>query len=589
MDRGAGDRIGERYGCITVHQATSPGDSSPSDPVTEDMRAHLAATLGTVDGWLTVLIGYGGHWVNDDNGKPTYKHRECIPRCYQWPAEVDRAVRELTQESYLGDVWFDPYVMTNAARRKDESVSRPLLHADVDHDLDWAKVARFPGAFVVGSGREGHAHVYVPLTRSVTLQQHRALEIGLRDYLGGDDKITDNDLLRPVATLNHKTGNPSPVDWLIRPTGKRGEPETVASILGVTLPDENATVPVQTSTTVAASGVREPIDLDSHPSIRAALDRNTGDRSKDQFRIIGACVDAGVTSLPQIRAVIDQRPDLVGRLAGRKDDDVATCLERVLASRWWVKRNDGSRAKHSGQVRMAYALAQSYGDRLLHVHGIGWFYWDGTRWAFDDIGRAQRAVLVVLKEQLAASLGNKALRRDVQRCESAAGIAGVLAVAAALPQFAASVRELDADPFLVNHAGGTTDLRTFETRPHSPADRITKVCRGAYSADASAPTWETFLTRVLPDADVRAFLRRYAGIGLLGAVREHKLVIGTGIGANGKSVFDGAIRNTLGDYAITAEPDLWMHREGAHPTGEMDLRGCAMGGHVGERPRSTTG
>ena len=76
------------------------------------MRVHLAATLGDTDGWLTGLIGYGGHWVNDDNGTRTYKHRKYVPRCYRWPVEVDRAVRELTQESYLGDVWFAPYVMT---------------------------------------------------------------------------------------------------------------------------------------------------------------------------------------------------------------------------------------------------------------------------------------------------------------------------------------------------------------------------------------------------------------------------------------------------------------------------------------------
>ena len=38
-------------------------------------------------------------------------------------------------------------------------------------------------------------------------------------------------------------------------------------------------------------------------------------------------------------------------------------------------------------------------------------------------------------------------------------------------------------------------------------------------------------------------------------------------------MFDKTIRFVLGDYAIAAEPDLFMHREGAHPTGEMDLRG----------------
>ncbi|MBZ4369602.1 hypothetical protein LAN13_23175, partial [Mycobacterium tuberculosis] len=82
-----------------------------------------------------------------------------------------------------------------------------------------------------------------------------------------------------------------------------------------------------------------------------------------------------------------------------------------------------------------------------------------------------------------------------------------------------------------------------------------------------------FLTRVLPDEGVRGFVQRLAGVGLLGTVREHVLAILIGVGANGKSVFDKAIRYALGDYACTAEPDLFMHRENAHPTGEMDLRG----------------
>jgi hypothetical protein len=42
---------------------------------------------------------------------------------------------------------------------------------------------------------------------------------------------------------------------------------------------------------------------------------------------------------------------------------------------------------------------------------------------------------------------------------------------------------------------------------------------------------------------------------------------------NGKSVFYKAIDYALGDYASIDEPDLFMHRDGAHPTGEMDLLG----------------
>ena len=315
------------------------------------------------------------------------------------------------------------------------------------------------------------------------------------------------------------------------------------------------------------------LDLDAYPTVRAAVELDTGDRSKDQMRIVGACADAGIRDLGQVLGVIHHRPDLVTRLVERgSTDDVRVCLEKVIASRWWFNADPATDEQHTGQLRMAYRLAERFADRLLYVHGIGWHWFDGTRWAVDDTGRARRAVLAVLKDALAASIDDKTLRKDVQRCESDAGIAGVLGIATALPQFAASVRDLDADPYLVNHAAGTLDLRTSETRPQSPADRLTKVCRGAYSPDATSAAWQAFLARVLPDADVRAFLRRYVGVGLLGAVREHKLVIGTGVGANGKSVFDGAIRNALGDYAITAEPDLRGVRWVAVSESERDRR-----------------
>jgi putative DNA primase/helicase len=228
---------------------------------------------------------------------------------------------------------------------------------------------------------------------------------------------------------------------------------------------------------------------------------------------------------------------------------------------------------HSGQVRMAYRLAEDHAGHLLHVTGIGWMYWDDKRWAPDDCGKSTQAVLRVLKRSWGDAFNDKQLQKDVRRCESAAGIAGVLEIAAALPQFAATVRNLDADPYLLNVANGTIDLRTGELRPHAPADRITKVARAAYTADAPTRAWTAFLARVLPDDDVRAYVQRVAGVALLGKVIEHVLPILTGTGANGKSTFYKALCFALGDYAGTAEPDLFMHRPTAHPTGEMDLLG----------------
>lgn len=228
---------------------------------------------------------------------------------------------------------------------------------------------------------------------------------------------------------------------------------------------------------------------------------------------------------------------------------------------------------HHGQARMAYRLAAEYAGRLLYVDGIGWHYYDRTRWREDDRGEATRAVLDVLRVALAESLGDRELRADVRKCESAAGVAGVLDLASALEPFAATVADLDVDPYLLNVANGTLDLHTRTLRPHDPADRITKVTRAAWSPDAQGPTWAAFLARVLPDEDVREFLARYVGLGLAGRVIEHLLAILTGTGRNGKSVLYGAVAHALGDYATTAEPDLFMHRQNAHPTGEMDLLG----------------
>lgn len=215
--------------------------------------------------------------------------------------------------------------------------------------------------------------------------------------------------------------------------------------------------------------------------------------------------------------------------------------------------------QHRGQARIAYRLAATYPDRLMHVHGIGWFAWDGTRWT-EDTGQAQNAVLDVLRAALAESIGDEHgndLRADVRKCETANGMKGVLSIAAALPGLAATVDQLDADPYLLNCANGTLDLHTLELRPHAPGDRITKACRAAYDPDAAGETWARFLSEVLPDESVRAYFQRFAGLALLGEVREHVFTIATGTGRNGKGVAYGALLHALGDYGHAAERDLF--------------------------------
>jgi putative DNA primase/helicase len=216
---------------------------------------------------------------------------------------------------------------------------------------------------------------------------------------------------------------------------------------------------------------------------------------------------------------------------------------------------------HSGQVRMAYRLAHQFTDKLMFVHGLGWHAWDGRRWAEDDSGHARRAVLEILRDALTESIGDKQLRADVARCESDSGISGVLGIAAALVEFAATVRDLDSDPHLLNCANGTLDLRTRALRPHDPRDRLTKITTGAFDPGADASLWEAFLASVLPDPDERDYLRRVIGQAAHGRVREHLFPVLTGKGANGKTTAYGAMTHAMGDYAAVINPELLMVRD----------------------------
>lgn len=237
--------------------------------------------------------------------------------------------------------------------------------------------------------------------------------------------------------------------------------------------------------------------------------------------------------------------------------------------------------QHRGQLRIAYRLAESHTDKLMFVHGIGWHHWDGARWAENNRGEAQRAVTDVLRAALAEAVklarqDRDQLIDDVRKCETANGIDGVLRCAATAVEFAYTVADLDADPYLLNTATGTLDLHTRELRPHDPGDRCTKVTRGGYDPDARSEEWEQFLKTVLPDPEVRGYLQRKIGLSLQGKVTEHVFSILTGTGANGKGTFYGAVLWMLGDYGHAAESDLFMQAK-ANPNSAspalMRLRG----------------
>lgn len=257
-------------------------------------------------------------------------------------------------------------------------------------------------------------------------------------------------------------------------------------------------------------------------------------------------------------------------------EDLGTLEDRAAQARADAAAHPDPQMESSGQSRMAYRLAVTSPGTLMHVADLGWYHWDGTRWAEDRGGkRTRQAVNTMLREAWRDAYDDKELMKDVQKSQSSSAKSGIITEAAALPEFAVDIEELDADPYLLNVANGTLDLRTMQLRPHDPADRCTKITAGAWREDTTGPRWDKFLAETIPHEETRAFLARYVGQALVGEVTEHKLAILTGTGGNGKGVWYGAVDFALGDYAITPQPDMLLARRSDSAfDGSVELRGA---------------
>jgi putative DNA primase/helicase len=295
-----------------------PGSPSSGDVPKDAALAYLDAVFP--DGSEGIL-----HWAVKVPGSEDWTENTG-----RWPAIRETVADAMLKESPRLDVYICPYLGSTRKRTKGKSVSRNVVHTDADnHDLD-AETVRAIGGFAVASGTEGHAHVYVPLAQSVPLAEHTILCQRLCAVFHGDiAKHSDNDVLRPPGTLNHKPtldgGNPVQVEWLVPFDGSRVDADALAKLLDVNDADPNLNGHARIDA--------EDIDLHLYPTVSAAINKVTGDRSGDTYGILAACYDAGFTrahafSTARRREDIRQRLDDEGH-----GEDLQRCWDKIVDDR----------------------------------------------------------------------------------------------------------------------------------------------------------------------------------------------------------------------------------------------------------------
>ncbi|MGH6690151.1 MAG: DNA primase family protein [Vicinamibacterales bacterium] len=218
----------------------------------------------------------------------------------------------------------------------------------------------------------------------------------------------------------------------------------------------------------------------------------------------------------------------------------------------------------------AQRLVWDHGRDLHYIHAWGaWLIYDGRRWAQDETGEVQRRAKATVVGMYAGAAYSedietrRTLARHATKSESARALTAMVTLAQSEPGIPVTLKELDADPWLLNVLNGTLDLRTAQLREHRREDLLTKLTPVEYLPEAACPTFLAFLDRVMEGKqDLVCFWQKWMGYSLTGDTSEQAIVIAWGNGANGKTTLIVTTAHALDDYARSTPVETLLAKNG---------------------------
>jgi putative DNA primase/helicase len=284
-----------------------------------------------------------------------------------------------------------------------------------------------------------------------------------------------------------------------------------------------------------------------------ALDGMSGDDAREQ-------------SLANLRTLID------------KTLRVGTTKQAALAK---------ARPDIGGDIQYGVEFAERYGDRLKFLSDSGqWIHWTGARWTERNATVAlEQAVKEFAVDKVKHAMSGdqdsdqkKKELKDATAFYSKGNLReAAIKAAESEPAMVAFRTEFDRDPFKIAVGNGVLDLHSGRLAPPSPTQRFLKQAGCDYIPAATAPMFEKFLERVIPDESTRAYLQRAVGYTLTADAGEEKFHILWGTGANGKTTFANIVTDMLGEYVGPVQSGDLVRDQADEQRVCVQLPGARMG------------
>lgn len=203
-------------------------------------------------------------------------------------------------------------------------------------------------------------------------------------------------------------------------------------------------------------------------------------------------------------------------------------------------------------------------NSILWVPEYGYLAWDGKRWLANKEKAVQISQLALSSIRYEVGVVEGTERKAHEKFSvQALNMGQVKAALEALqPHAMMDVSGLNTSLSELNTQSGVVDLRTGAIKPHHPTQYNTHITPVSVAPPGTeAPMFKKFLSRILPDEEIRGYVQRMMGYFLTGITSEQSFFFWYGQGGNGKGELIKIIQGIMGDgYCRSELPTVLMDK-----------------------------